>query len=125
MLASIDPRPYQIQLARAEGQLTRDEAQLADAMNVQNGIPKQQLAKVTQLEGSIQADQANVDSASLAVEAWNRDDTAKIATGRLTAVDKRIDQTTRTPKLKAVFDNKDGKLFPNQLVLVRLFLNGQ
>ena len=81
--------------------------------------------QITRLEGSIQADQANVDSASLAVEAWNRDDTAKIATGRLTAVDKRIDQTTRTPKLKAVFDNKDGKLFPNQLVLVRLFLNGQ
>ena len=50
---------------------------------------------------------------------------AKFATGRLTAVDNQIDPTNGTAKLKAVFDNKDGALFPNQFVNVRLFLNSQ
>ena len=62
------------------------------------------------------------EDANLPVEAWNRDNTAKIATGRLTAVDNLIDQNTGTAKLKAVFDNKDGALFPNQFVNVRLLV---
>jgi multidrug efflux system membrane fusion protein len=57
------------------------------------------------------------------VEAWNRNDNAKIATGRLTAVDNQIDPATGTAKLKAVFDNKDGALFPNQFVKVHLLGN--
>lgn len=57
------------------------------------------------------------------VEAWNRDNTAKIATGNLTAVDNQIDPETGMARLKAVFDNKDGALFPNQFVNVRLFVN--
>lgn len=190
VLASIDPQPYQIQVAQAEGQLARDQAQLASAMLAQNAIPNQQLATVAQLQGSIKADQANVNMArlqltyaqvtapiagvvglrvvdpgnivhaadttglltinqlqpiavlfnitdeslpkvlarlrgasSLTVEAWNHARTVKIATGRLTAVDNQIDPATGTVKLKAVFDNKDGALFPNQFVFVRLFLN--
>jgi multidrug efflux pump subunit AcrA (membrane-fusion protein) len=62
---------------------------------------------------------------SPSVEAWNRDNSARIATGHLTAIDNQIDETTGTIKLKAVFDNKDGALFPNQFVNVRLFLNVQ
>jgi RND family efflux transporter MFP subunit len=58
----------------------------------------------------------------LAVEAWNRDDTAKIAAGYLSAIDNQIDITTGTAKLKAVFQNEDGALFPNQFVNVRLAL---
>lgn len=54
------------------------------------------------------------------VEAWTRDYSAKIATGRLTAVDNQIDVETGTAKLKAVFENKDGALFPNEFVNVRL-----
>jgi multidrug efflux system membrane fusion protein len=63
------------------------------------------------------------EGGSLPVEAWNRTDTAKIATGRLTAVDNQIDPETGTAKLKAEFDNQDGALFPNQFVNIRLFLN--
>ena len=63
------------------------------------------------------------EGANPPVEAWNRDMTVKIATGRLTAVDNQIDATTGTAKLKAVFDNKDGALFPNQFVNVRLLLD--
>ena len=59
-------------------------------------------------------------SGGLVVEAWNRDNSAKIATGRLTAIDNQIDDATGTVKLKATFENKDGALFPNQFVNVHL-----
>jgi len=62
------------------------------------------------------------DGANLTVEAWNRDNSVKIATGRVTAVDNQIDMTTGMAKIKAVFDNKDGALFPNQFVNVRILL---
>jgi multidrug efflux system membrane fusion protein len=65
------------------------------------------------------------EGASLPVEVWNRADTVKIATGRLTAVDNQIDQITGTAKLKAVFDNQDDALFPNQFVNVRMLLNAR
>jgi multidrug efflux system membrane fusion protein len=54
------------------------------------------------------------------VEAWTRDSSAKIASGRLVAVDNQIDIETGTAKFKAVFDNKDSALFPNEFVNVRL-----
>jgi len=65
------------------------------------------------------------EGVSLPVEAWSRDDSVKIATGRLTAVDNQIDMTTGTAKLKAVFDNRDDALFPNQFVNVRMLMNGR
>jgi RND family efflux transporter MFP subunit len=65
------------------------------------------------------------EGASPTVELWNRDNTAKIATGHLTAIDNQIDITTGTAKLKAVFDNKDGALFPNEFVNVRLLMNNR
>jgi len=205
VLATIDAQPYQIQLVQAEGQLTWDQAQLANAneqvrrlrqLSAANAIPRDQVdtqaAAVAQLEGSLKADQANVESAKLRlsyaqivapisgltglrlvdpgnivhaadatgiviitqlqpiavlftlpeeslpqvlarlreganppVEAWNRDNSAKIATGRLTAVDNQIDETTGTAKLKAVFDNQDAALFPNEFVNVHLFLGAK
>jgi len=65
------------------------------------------------------------DGDSLAAEAWSRDIKVKYATGHLTAVDNQIDTASGTVKLKAVFDNKDGALYPNQFVNVRLILNGR
>ena len=56
----------------------------------------------------------------LPVEAWSRDNTAKLATGRLLTIDNQIDPNTGTFRCKAVFDNADGALFPNQFVNVRL-----
>jgi len=58
----------------------------------------------------------------LIVEAWDRSNTEKIATGTLLTVDNQIDTTTGTAKLKAVFPNNDGALFPNQFVNTRLIL---
>jgi membrane fusion protein, multidrug efflux system len=58
----------------------------------------------------------------LPVDAYDRDDINKLTTGRLLTADNQIDTTTGTDKLKAVFDNKDGSLFPNQFVNVHLEL---
>ncbi len=45
-----------------------------------------------------------------------------LATGKLLTIDNEIDQTTGTAKLKAVFDNKDSQLWPNQFVNTQLLL---
>lgn len=60
---------------------------------------------------------------SLKVEAWDREMKTRLAEGSLLAVDAQIDSTTGTVKLKADFANKDGSLFPNQFVNVRLLLD--
>jgi multidrug efflux system membrane fusion protein len=58
----------------------------------------------------------------LSVEAYDRSGQTKIADGRLQTVDNQIDQSTGTTRLKAVFDNKDNSMFPNQFVNVRLLV---
>ncbi|MGC2659900.1 MAG: MdtA/MuxA family multidrug efflux RND transporter periplasmic adaptor subunit [Bryobacteraceae bacterium] len=203
VLATIDPRPYQVALDQALGNLAKDEAALKDAQaNLDRDrelfkdqiIAKQQFdtqaASVGGAQGSIDADQAAIASAKLnlsfckiispltgriglqqinagnivhaadttgiavvtqlqpinvlfslpeqdlqkvlkklyagvklTAEAFDRNDTTKIATGRLEAVDNEIDQTTGTSKLKAVFPNTDNALFPNQFVNVKLLLD--
>jgi multidrug efflux system membrane fusion protein len=203
VLAEIDPRPYEVQLAQAQGQMARDQAQLKDAqVNLERNkalfaaqvIAKQQLdtqaSLVGQYEGAIAADQAQIDNAKLQltyskiiapisgriglrqvdqgnmvhtsdangiavitqlqpisvlfsipednlqevlkklrsdarlpVEAYDRNGDDKLATGTLVTVDNQIDVTTGTSKLKAIFDNKDNILFPNQFVNVKLRLD--
>ena len=59
---------------------------------------------------------------TLEVDAFSRDDQNKIATGKLLTIDNQIDATTGTAKLKAVFDNKDNRLWPNQFVNADLLL---
>ena len=202
LLAEIDPRPFQVQLAQAEGALAHDQAQLSNAqldlaryqrLASTGVIPVQQLdtqnATVLQFEGLIKTDQANVDSAKLQlvycritapisgkiglrlvdvgnivhaadtngmlvitqiqpiavlftipednlpevlkrlnsgdhmpVEAYDRSGQTKIATGRLLTLDNQIDTTTGTSRLKAVFDNADKTLFPNEFVNARLLI---
>jgi multidrug efflux system membrane fusion protein len=58
----------------------------------------------------------------LAVDAYDQGDTQKLASGYLLTVDNQIDTTTGTDKLKAVFDNKDDALFPNQFVNIHLVM---
>lgn len=203
LLAEIDPRPFEVQLQQAEGQLAKDEASLKDAqVNLERYkllwqeqvIPKQQLdtqaATVGQQEGAIQADQASIANAklqlvyskitapiggrvglrlvdvgniihasdpnglviidqmqpiavlftlpadnlppvlqklrqhaTLRVDAYDRDDQTKVASGALLTVDNQIDPATGTTRLKAVFNNTDAALFPNQFVNCRLLLD--
>jgi membrane fusion protein, multidrug efflux system len=56
---------------------------------------------------------------TLPVEALDRDGKT-LATGRLAAVDNQIDTNTGTIRLKALFDNADDALFPDQFVTARL-----
>jgi multidrug efflux system membrane fusion protein len=203
LLAEIDPRPYQMQLEQAQGQLAKDVAARKDAeVNLERYkllfkegvIPQQQLdtqaSSVGQFDGAIQTDQANIDNAKLniaycritapisgrvglrlvdagnmvhaadangllvitqlqpiavvftlpqdqlppvysrlrkgqelSVEAYDRDNTTKIATGKLLTIDNQIDTTTGTYKLKSVFNNTDNSLFPNQFVNVHLLVD--
>ncbi len=203
LLAQIDPRPFQVQLAQALGQLAKDQAQRRDAeVNLERFkllfkegvIPQQQLdtqaALVGQFDGAIASDQSQVDNAKLqltysritspisgriglrlvdvgnivhasdtngllvitqlqpvsvifslpqdqlpqvnaklrsgvqlAVDAYDRDDTAKIGSGKLQTIDNQIDSTTGTYKLKSIFSNADNALFPNQFVNVHLLVD--
>ncbi len=204
LLAQIDPRPYQVALDQAEGQLARDQAQLTVArLDLaryeklwQEGVFSQQQydtqkATVGQLEGVIRVDQALIDNqrlqltycritaplsgriglrlvdqgnmvhaadpngmliitqvqpiavvftipednlpevvkqmrgGELRAEAYDRDDKTKLAAGKLTTLDNQIDQTTGTIRLKAMFDNENLSLWPNQFVNVRLLLRLQ
>jgi multidrug efflux system membrane fusion protein len=202
-LAEIDPRPFEVQLEQAQGQLARDQAQLSNAridlaryelLLQQDAIPKQQLdtqiATVAQLEGAIKSDKAAIDTAKLQlvychinapitgriglrlvdagnmihttdpnglvvitqvqpisvlftlpedslppvlkklrsgyllhVDAFDRAGTSKVASGVLSTVDNQIDQTTGTLRLKAIFENQDNELFPNQFVNVKLLID--
>jgi multidrug efflux system membrane fusion protein len=203
LLAQIDPRPFQVQLAQALGQLAKDQAQRRDAeVNLERFkllfkegvIPQQQLdtqaALVGQFDGAIASDQSQIDNAKLqltysritapisgriglrlvdvgnivhasdtngllvitqlqpisvifslpqdqlpdvnsklrsgvqlVVDAYDRDDTAKIASGKLQTIDNQIDLTTGTYKLKSMFANADNFLFPNQFVNVHLLVD--
>jgi multidrug efflux system membrane fusion protein len=62
-------------------------------------------------------------TAKLPVDAYDRADRNKIASGTMLTVDNRIDTTTGTSTLKAVFENTDSALFPNQFVNCRLLLD--
>jgi multidrug efflux system membrane fusion protein len=58
----------------------------------------------------------------LEVQAFDRAQQTKIATGKLLTYDNQIDTTTGTVKMRAIFDNKDDALFPNQFVNTKLLV---
>jgi multidrug efflux system membrane fusion protein len=59
----------------------------------------------------------------MVVEAWDRDEKEKLATGKFLTTDTQIDTGTGTIRIRALFDNKDMALFPNQFVNVKLIVN--
>jgi multidrug efflux system membrane fusion protein len=72
-------------------------------------LPEDSLPAVTQHHGQ-----------PIPVEAWSRDMTSKLSTGRLLTIDNQIDPNTGTFRCKAVFDNANGALYPNQFVNARM-----
>jgi multidrug efflux system membrane fusion protein len=60
---------------------------------------------------------------NLSVDAFDRTAQTKIETGKLLTLDNQIDTTTGTVKGRALFDNKNDPLFPNQFVNTRLLVN--
>jgi multidrug efflux system membrane fusion protein len=63
------------------------------------------------------------DGATLTAEAYDRTNSAKLSDGQVLTVDNQIDVTTGTVKLRALFDNKDNTLFPNQFVNIQLVVD--
>ena len=61
--------------------------------------------------------------ATLTVDASDRTAQTKIASGKLLTIDNQIDTTTGTVRARAIFDNKNDALFPNQFVNARLLVN--
>jgi multidrug efflux system membrane fusion protein len=62
------------------------------------------------------------DGNKLTVDAFDRSQERKIASGVLETIDNQIDVGTGTVKLKATFANEDEALFPNQFVNARLLV---
>jgi len=75
-------------------------------------LPEDNLATVAQ----------HMRKGPLSVDAYSRDDQTKLASGKLLTIDNQIDVSTGTAKLKAVFDNQEQALWPNQFVNARLLL---
>jgi len=63
------------------------------------------------------------DGASLKVSALDRAQKNELGTGTVSTHDNQVDLTTGTVKLRAIFDNADEALFPNQFVNVRLLVD--
>ncbi len=79
-------------------------------------LPETQLPQVLQ---KLAADKR------LPVDAFDRGNVQKLATGLLLTTDNQIDTTTGTAKLKAVFDNRDDAMFPNQFVNIHLVMENR
>jgi multidrug efflux system membrane fusion protein len=106
---------------------------LVDPGNVVQSTGGQTLVVITQLspitvvftlaEDDLPQVQAHMrGNVKLTVDAFDRNALTKIATGQLLTVDNQIDTTTGTVKARAVFENKDNALFPNQFVNTRLLV---
>jgi multidrug efflux system membrane fusion protein len=87
-----------------------------DPISVVFAIPQVQLGPVLK---RLRADVA------LPVSAYDSNDTTLLGEGMLDTVDNQIDTSTGTVKLRAVFANRDGNLFPNQFVNTRLLVDTQ
>ena len=203
LLAVVDPRPYEVALQQAQGNLEKDEALLANArvdldryktLIQQNSVARQvydtQVALVRQDEATIISDKAAVDAAKLNLvytriiaptdgriglrlvdpgnyvqitdatgicvitlmqpmsvlfaipedslppvrkrlrqgaklqtTAYDRAEKNQLAVGVLATTDNQIDTTTGTVKLRAMFDNADEALFPQQFVNIQLLVD--
>ena len=107
---------------------------LVDPGNIVHASDTAPLAVITQLkpmavlfnvaEDHLPQIQAQLKNGKqLTVEAYDRTQSLKIATGTLLTLDNQIDTATGTVRLKALFDNDDEALFPNQFVNARLLVN--
>lgn len=106
---------------------------LVDAGNIVRAADPNGLLVITQLhpiavlfslpEDALPSILKQMKKGSLSVDAYTRDDTQKITTGKLLTISNQIDPTTGTDKLKAVFDNVDNTLWPNQFVNIHLLLD--
>ena len=105
-----------------------------DAGNIVRASDTNGLVVITQLQpitvvytipqDSLQVVMKRIQSGErVPVDAFDRDQKVKLASGALLTIDNQIDTTTGTVKLKAQFSNDDAGLFPNQFVNVRMLID--
>lgn len=143
LAATVDADKAQVENAKLQLTYSRITApisgriglRLVDPGNIVHASDPNGLLVITQLqpisivftlpEDNIPAILAQMRNRTLEVEAYSRDDSTRIAAGKLVTIDNQIDPTTGTAKLKAVFDNADRQLWPNEFVNIRLLLDTQ
>ena len=133
--SQVDNAKLQLTYSRITAPISgRVGLRLVDPGNIVHATDQNGIVVITQFQPiavlfSLPQDQLPQVSAKLRagvqlnVEAYDRDDTQKIATGKLLTIDNEIDPTTGTYKLKSVFNNSDNALFPNQFVNVHLLVD--
>jgi multidrug efflux system membrane fusion protein len=109
-LRQVDPGNY-AQTSDANGVVTLTQL---DPISTVFTLPEDQLPAVMKRLAA---------GAELQVAAFDRTESSKLATGKLTAVDNQIDTTTGTVKLRAQFANPDNSLFPNQFVNIQVLVD--
>ncbi|MDR3448210.1 MAG: efflux RND transporter periplasmic adaptor subunit [Alphaproteobacteria bacterium] len=109
-LRQVDPGNY-AQTSDANGLVTLTQL---DPISVLFTLPEDQLPAVMKRLST---------GTELPVTAFDRTNSTKLATGKLTAVDNQIDTSTGTVKLRAEFDNPAGVLFPNQFVNIQILVD--
>lgn len=130
----VDDAKLQLSYSRITAPLTgRIGLRLVDPGNIVHATDTNGLAVITQEkpiavvfpipEDSLQPVLARLKvDKHLRVDAFDREQIRKLATGRLLTVDNQIDPSTGTVRLKAIFANSHEELFPNQFVNARLLL---
>jgi len=133
----IDSTKVQLDYCRITSPITgRAGLRLVDAGNIVHAADQTGLVVITQLQPisvvfTLPEDNvpAVVDKlgagARLAVDAFDREQRKKLASGSLLTIDNQVDPATGTVKLKAEFPNADNRLFPSQFVNARLLLDVQ
>jgi len=132
--AAIDNAKLQITYCHITAPISgRIGLRLVDVGNIVHAADQNPMLVITQLQpisviftlpqDSLPVVAKKMHQGTLTVDAYSRDDQTRLASGQLLTIDNQIDQTTGTGRLKATFDNKDGVLWPNQFVNVRLLLD--
>jgi len=131
--AAIDNAKLQLAYTRITSPVSgRIGLRLVDIGNMVHATDANPLLVVTQLqpiavvftlpEDVLPTVAQHMRQGTLSVDAYSRDDSTRLASGKLLTIDNQIDQTTGTGKLKAMFDNNENALFPNQFVNAHLLL---
>jgi multidrug efflux system membrane fusion protein len=132
--AQLDNARLNLTYSRITAPITgRVGLRLVDPGNIVRASDANGLVVITQLEPitvifTISEDQLPLvlprmrSGQALRVDAYDRDMANRIAQGRLTTIDNQIDPATGTVRLRATFDNRDNRLFPNEFVNARLLV---
>jgi membrane fusion protein, multidrug efflux system len=132
--AQIDNAQLNVTYAHITSPITgRVGLRLVDPGNIVHAADANGLFVITQLqpiaviftlpEDNLQAVLQRMRNKDLDVDAFTRDDVTDLAKGKLETIDNEIDQTTGTFKLKAVFNNENRTLWPDQFVNARMQLD--